>query len=191
TEGDMETIAMNLATGAVDVALTYRTGSVVEMPFDALFHAHPWALVPVGSPLARKPEVSLHELAPLPMILLDLPHTETYFRSLFDEEGLTPNVVHSTRSSSVLRGLVASDFGYSILNICGPNDRDGRNGYCALPISEAVHAPEFGVAYLAPLRGSAIVEAVRSIAAELTQSGAFEHVLMPPRILRPASNYIE
>ncbi|MFC3615962.1 LysR substrate-binding domain-containing protein [Lutimaribacter marinistellae] len=191
TEGDMESIATHLATGAVDVALTYRAGLEVDPPFDSLFLAHPWALLPVNSPLAERDEVSLHDLAPLPMILLDLPNTEDYFRALFENEGLTPNVVHSTRSSSVLRGLVASDFGYSILNICGPNDRDGRNGYRALPIIEDVAAPEFGVAYLGPLHGSAIVEAVRSIAAELTTQGAFEPILMPPRILASTRKCIE
>ncbi|MBE1285350.1 MAG: LysR family transcriptional regulator [Rhodobacteraceae bacterium] len=185
TEGDMESISVALASGEVDVALTYFTGSVESLPFDSLFSAHPWALLPVSSPLSTQRSVSLCDLVDLPMILLDLPHTEHYFTSLFTEKGLEPNVVHSTRSSSVLRGLVASEFGYSILNICGPNDRDGRNGYFALPISDAVQAPEFGVSYLRSLQGSAIVEAVRNIARELNEQGAFEHILMPPKILKP------
>lgn len=179
-EGDMVKMADLLVSGSVDLALTYQQDPVGSLPFDSLFKAFPWALLPVGSPLSRRQTVSLHDLADLPMILLDLPLTEEYFRSLFEALDLQPNVVHSTKSSSVLRGLVASDFGYSILNICGPNDRDGRNGYCALPISDAGVAPEFGVAYVAALEGSAVVEAVRRIAGELTAEGAFEHLLMQP-----------
>lgn len=86
--------------------------------------------------------------------------------------------MHSTTSSTVLRGLVASNLGYSILNICDANDRDGSNGYVALPIEDDCEAPEFGVAYVAGLEGSALVQAVREIAADLVTEGAFQHLLL-------------
>ncbi len=179
-EGDIDKMTDLLLDGSVDLALTYARDPVRNLPFDHLFDAHPWALLPENFPLAHKSSVSLRELAPLPMVLLDLSATKTYFRSLFEALGLEPNVVHSTKSSSVLRGLVASNFGYSILNICGPNDRDGRNGYYAVPIEDAASAPEFGVAYVAALEGSAIVNAVKKIAQELTKEGAFDHLLLKP-----------
>ncbi|SPJ29706.1 LysR substrate-binding domain-containing protein [Falsiruegeria mediterranea] len=185
-EGDMTTMADLLHSGGVDLALTYQKDPVKGLPFDQLFEAHPWALLPNSSPLASKPSVSLHDLAELPMILLDLPLTEEYFCSLFEELGLEPNVVHSTKSSSVLRGLVASEFGYSILNICGPNDRDGRNGYRALPISDSFFSPALGLAYVEGLKGSAIVSAVRNITRELKAECAFDHLIMQPEFRKTA-----
>lgn len=179
-EGDMHSIADLIQAGAVDVALTYRRETPESLSFLPLFRARPWALLPDDSPLAGKPAVSVEDLAPLPMIFLDLPGAQSYFVGLFDKQGLAPNVVHSTKSSSVLRGLVAAHFGYSILNICGPADRDGHAGYVALPISGDVDAPLYGVAYAAALQKSAIVRAVIETGAALAAAGKFDHLLLEP-----------
>lgn len=177
-EGDMHSINALLQSGAVDLALTYRREAPDKLPFTPLFRARPWALLPASSPLSRQGTVRLSQLAPLPMILLDLPGTEAYFLSIFASHDLRPNVVHTTKSSSVLRGLVASDFGYSILNICGPGDRDGRNGYVALPIADDVEAPRYGVACTPAAQRSTMVQAVNDICVGLAQQGAFDDLLL-------------
>jgi len=180
TEGDLHSIDDLLKSGAVDLALTYRRAIPDERFFSPLFQAHPWAILPATSPMATRECVSMAELAPMPMIVLDLPGATEYFLSLFESRGLSANIVHRTKSSSVLRGLVSSEFGYSILNICGPNDRDGRAGYVALPIADDLEAPPFGVAYAAPLQNSAIVRAVLRTGEALVQDGALDHLLMHP-----------
>lgn len=180
TEGDLHSIDDLLKSGAVDMALTYRHAEPDDRSFAPLFQARPWAILPVAAPLAARRSVSMAELAPLPMVVLDLPGATEYFLGLFDALGLTPNVAHRTKSSSVLRGLVASDLGYSILNICGPSDRDGRAGYVALPISDPLEAPAFGVAYAAPLQKSAIVRAVLRTGEALARDGALDHLLLQP-----------
>jgi len=177
-EGDIDKMNELLLSGGVDLALTYGGDPESNTSFDVLFQAQPWALLPVNSPLAQKTEVSLHDLVDLPMVMLELATTRSYFFSLFEKHGLQPNVAHSTKSSSVLRGLVANEFGYSILNLCGPHDRDGRNGYCAVPITDADVSPSFGVAYIAALEGATVVQAVRKIASELVTKGAFNHLLL-------------
>ncbi|QBF30376.1 LysR family transcriptional regulator [Thalassococcus sp. S3] len=179
-EGDMAQISERLTNGTVDVALTYGTLTPQSQPFHPLFGAYPWVLLPSDWPEAQRASVDLRDIADRPMVLLDLPGTEPYFRSLFEAQGLRPNVVHSTKSSSVLRGLVAGQFGYSILNICGPNDRDGRTGYTARPMAGDPEAPAFGVAYAAPLKQSAMVQAMLSIGQNLTAEGGFDHLLMGP-----------
>lgn len=180
TEGDLNSIDDLLKTGAVDVALTYQMAVPTDRVFTPLFTAHPWAILPSSSPLAEKESVTMAELAPLPMIILDLPGAFEYFLGLYDSQGLSPNIVHRTRSSSVLRALVSAEFGYSILNICGPADRDGRTGYKARRISDKLDGPVFGVAYAAPLQNSAIVRAVLRTGETLVREGALDPLLMKP-----------
>ena len=97
-------------------------------------------------------------------------------------------MVHTTKSSSVLRGLVAAGFGYSILNICAKADRDGSNGYVARPIAGKVDTPEFGVAYTQASRRSTIVQAVLDISADLARQGIFDDLILSPGLGVSAKN---
>lgn len=179
-EGDMQSIDESLQNGGVDVALTYRMSTREDQPFVPLFNARPWALIPDSSPLARQKTVRLEQLADLPMILLDLPASRAYFEQIFMSAGLRANVVHRTKSSSVLRGLVAADFGYSILNICGRGDRMADTGYVACPIIDDIDEPIFGVAYSAASQRSAMVQAVLEIGVALSEAGEFERLILRP-----------
>lgn len=179
-EGDMHAIGDMLRSGAVDAALTYRRETPKDQKFVPLFRARPWALLPESSPLAGRASVTLQDLADQPMIFLDVPGTKSYFVGMFEAQGLTPQVVHTTTSGSVLRGLVAAQFGYSILNICGPTDRDGHAGYRATPIAGEIDAPLYGVAFAAPLEDTAIVRAVVATSKALAREGGFDHLLMQP-----------
>lgn len=179
-EGDLRAIGEMIQSGGVDVALTYRRETPGQLSFAPLFRARPWALVPDNWPLAGQGSVTFEDLAPLPMVLFDLPATRTYFFGMFESRGLVANVVHSTKSSSVLRGLVAAQFGYSLLNICGSADRDGRSGYVALPISGDVDEPLFGVAFSGALQNSAIVRAVIDTGQALAREGKFDHLRLIP-----------
>lgn len=177
-EGDMQVIAELLSAGVVDMALTYRRLTPDSQPFVPMFRAKPMALIPDTSPLARKQQLSLEDLAPEPMVLLDLPGTQAYFLGMFEQHGLRPNVAHTTKSSSVLRGLVAARFGYALMNICGPNDRSGENGYIAKPIAETLDAPQFGVAYTTASQRSSIVRTVLSTCRDIAGNGEFDHLIV-------------
>lgn len=179
-EGDMAEVAQFLATGAVDLALTYRRNLPTDRTFLGLVRCRPYALLPAGSPLAARKAVTLAELAPLPMVLLDLAATERYFLDIFRRAGLEPKVVHTTKSSSVLRGLVAANFGYSILNICGPADRRGDQGWVARPILGDLDEPQYGIAYSPGAERTALVRAVLRIGAQLAEEGTFAHLVMRP-----------
>ncbi|CUH74901.1 transcriptional regulator, LysR family [Tropicibacter naphthalenivorans] len=173
-EGDMQRINDMLTDGEVDVALTYRRQTSDRLPFEPLFRAPPWALLPYPSKLAEQDCVTLAELAELPMVLLDLPGTNAYFRKLFEDNGLDLDIAHSTKSSFVLRGLVAADFGFSILNICGVHDRDGAGGYIARPICGKLDSPLFGVAYSLTAERSALVQSVLSTCRDVVESGTLQ-----------------
>ncbi|WP_370458580.1 LysR substrate-binding domain-containing protein [Aliiroseovarius sp. PrR006] len=177
-EGDMQSISEQLNNGMVDLALTYRRETPDTQPFAPMFRATPVALIPDASPLAQQESVSLEDLAEHPMVLLDLPGTQAYFSGLFQAHGLRPNIVHRTKSSSVLRGLVAANFGYAIMNICGPNDRSEGNGYIPRPIRGDLDAPQYGVAYTQASHRSALVKAVLKTCEEISSLGEFDHLLV-------------
>ncbi|MGR3621630.1 LysR substrate-binding domain-containing protein [Pseudophaeobacter sp.] len=176
-EGDMQSITDLLNSGAVDLALTYRRETPGSQPFIPMFRASPIALIPDVSPLAQQQEVQLQELAELPMILLDLPGTRPYFNGLFSSQGLRPNIAHTTKSSSVLRGLVAANFGYALMNICGPQDRTGQNGYVARPIVEDLDSPQYGVAYTHASQRSTLVKTILETCREVAEEGKFRDLL--------------
>lgn len=189
-EGDMHSITELLNSGAVDLALTYRRETPDTQPFERMFRATPIALIPDVSPLARQRDVDLSELVEMPMILLDLPGTHAYFTGLFQAKGLRAQIAHTTKSSSVLRGLVGSNFGYALMNICGPNDREGQNGYVARPIRGQHDAPQYGVAYTNASQRSALVRTVLETCKEIAASGGFDHLLFNSEGTPPGNTHL-
>ena len=181
-EGDMQEVAEYLNNGVVDLALTYRRAAPKAQPFLPMFKATPFALVPETSPLAQNAEVSLSELASMSMILLDLPGAPEYFQTLFEAEGLSLHISHTTKSSSVLRGLVGAGLGYAILNILGQQDREGQNGYVARPITGTQYAPSYGVATTAASQKSSLVRAVLDTCKQLVQEGGFNHLVSAKQV---------
>ncbi|MCY1126253.1 LysR family transcriptional regulator [Frigidibacter sp. RF13] len=117
-----------LRSAELDVALTYDLDIPGDIRFLRLASLEPYALLSANHPLAMRTEVSLTELAPHPMVLLDLPLSGDYFLSLFAAQGLRPQIAERTRDMGVMRSMVANGFGYSIANIRPEGDLapDGR-----------------------------------------------------------------
>jgi DNA-binding transcriptional LysR family regulator len=116
-ERDHAVILEGLRMARFDIALTYDLDVPADMEFHELAVLPPYAVLQEDHPLAARSAVTVEDLAPHPMILLDLPHSSTYFLSLFREAGLAPQIVERTRDMSVMRAMVANRFGYSIANI--------------------------------------------------------------------------
>jgi DNA-binding transcriptional LysR family regulator len=116
-ERDQQAIFAGLRDAELDIALTYDLEIPADMEFFPLFELPPYALLPDNHDLVNRRSLSAKDLAPYPMVLLDLPHSGPYFLSLFSEGGLTPNIVERTRDLEVMRTLVANGFGFSIANI--------------------------------------------------------------------------
>ena len=111
-EGDMESVAGFLDDGKADIAFTYTHPLGRAHHFESLFGAPPYVLLPIDNPLAEHLEVTLRELEQYPMILLELPYTREYFLKLFSDEGLNPHLVHSSRSSEMVRAMVSAGMGF-------------------------------------------------------------------------------
>ena len=112
-EGDQRYILELLRSEAVDFAFLYdfgldgfKTRKIADMI--------PYVLLPAGDELARRPEISPHELLSKNMVLLDAPPSGDYFLSLFDGIG-APTVAYRTKSFEMARGMVAHGLGYSLL----------------------------------------------------------------------------
>ena len=116
-EGDQTELRGWLATGELDLVLTYDigeefTGSITPV---CRFPAH--ALLRRDDPLAHQITVSMQDLAERPLILLDLPETRTYLLTLFDFAARRPKVALRTRSYETVRAAVVNGLGVSVLNM--------------------------------------------------------------------------
>ncbi len=101
----------------IDVAVTYDLEIPKDIVFEELANLPPYVMLPTGHRLAQKGELSLKDLEEEPLILLDLPLSREYFLSMFQAAGLRPNVAERTSDMSIIRGLVANGFGFSLINL--------------------------------------------------------------------------
>jgi DNA-binding transcriptional LysR family regulator len=127
-EGDADALQRGIASGTLDVALVYDMALGAEFGRETLAELRPYALLPCDHALAEQEQVSLAALAAEPIVLLDLPISGAYFRSIFLRAGLEPEARYRTASFEMVRGLVANGHGVAILNLPLPQDRsyDGR-----------------------------------------------------------------
>jgi DNA-binding transcriptional LysR family regulator len=116
-EGDQTELRGCLATGELDLVLTYDIGEEFTGAITPVcrFPAH--ALLRRDDPLAQQDTVSMVDLAERPLILLDLPETRTYLLTLFDFAARRPKVALRTRSYETVRAAVVNGLGVSVLNM--------------------------------------------------------------------------
>ncbi|MFF4761558.1 LysR family transcriptional regulator [Streptomyces sp. NPDC001292] len=117
-EAETDRLVHALATGRIDFALTYHLGLSAEpdLRSETIARAPAYVIVSADHPLAGRASVELTELSAEPLVLLDLPHSRDYFRSLVAATGTAPDVRYRTQSYETVRSLVARGLGYSVLN---------------------------------------------------------------------------
>jgi DNA-binding transcriptional LysR family regulator len=159
--GQAELLAQ-LRRGRLSVALTYDLELGAGIAFQRLATLPPHALLAAGHGLATRASVALRELADEPLILLDLPLSREYFRSLFAAAGLEPRVAMRSASPEVIRSLVANGYGYSLVNALPRSDvaLDGRR-LATVRLAGRPRPMHLGVASLADLREPRAVAAFR------------------------------
>ncbi|MEU9795937.1 LysR substrate-binding domain-containing protein [Streptomyces sparsogenes] len=117
-EAETDQLVHALRTGRVDFALTYGLGLSAEADLrsETIARAPAYVIISADHPLAGQGSVELVDLAAEPLVLLDLPHSRDYFRSLVAATGTAPDVRYRTQSYEAVRSLVARGLGYSVLN---------------------------------------------------------------------------
>ncbi|MDK3073523.1 LysR family transcriptional regulator [Sedimentitalea sp. JM2-8] len=180
-ETDMSAMVGLLDKGEIDFAFTYEQTVETRHRFQPLFAAPPYAVIAADNPLAERDSVTLADLSALPMVMLDLPLARAYFTSLFKARNVTANIGHSSRSSEMVRALVACGYGFSILNIRPADYRPGISPYSLVPIVDDLPAPVFGIASQAVSRLPGMVQAILTHCMDLRDAGAFDPVVVKPR----------
>ncbi|MBL3704263.1 LysR family transcriptional regulator [Sulfitobacter sp. BDSS02] len=160
-ERDQQAIFDGLRHAELDIALTYDLGIPDDLEFVPLFSLPPYALLPDIHELAHRRVLTPQDLAPHPMVLLDLPHSGPYFLSFFSRAGVEPNIVERTRDLEVMRSLVANGFGYSIANIRHTSERapDGKP-LRFVPLSDALRPLRMGLVLADGVRNTLTVRAL-------------------------------
>jgi DNA-binding transcriptional LysR family regulator len=114
-EGDIDELNKMLSNGQIELALTYDMQPNYAIEFEPLAELRPYVLLAADDPLAAQDAVSLEELVDRDMVSFDLPVTQQYFLSHFTQRNLRPKIRHQVKGYEMVRGLVASEQGFSIL----------------------------------------------------------------------------
>lgn len=126
SEGDQQDLIAGLRAARLDLALTYDLAIPADLAFEPLLRLPPYAVFDPAHPLAGRRAVTPADLAPHPMVLLDLPLSADYFLSLF--QGVEPLITERTRDFSLARSMVANGFGYTLANIRPASDQAPDGG---------------------------------------------------------------
>jgi DNA-binding transcriptional LysR family regulator len=167
-ETDQEGLLGGLRRAETEIALTYDLQISEDISFVPLATLPPYALFGASHPLARERSVKLSQLAPSPMVLLDMPVSREYFLALFIRERLEPNIAWSSSQLDVVRTMVANGLGYTLANVRPRADAalDGRRLY-RVPLSGDQPPLKIGIATLRELKKTRLVEAFERHCEEL------------------------
>ena len=128
-EGTQLELLDGLNSGQLEMALLYDLDLPSSIKKTKLTELTPHAVLPPGHALSFHADVDIKDLADEPFILLDVPPSREYFLGLFKSVGLQPNIVHSSPSLELVRGLVGYGLGFSLLVTRPISDMtyDGQN----------------------------------------------------------------
>ena len=113
-EGPSDELGAALLEGRCEIAVLYRRDLDDRIATEVLRSMEPYALLSPEHPLADRPSLSLAELAPHPMIMLDVPPSRGYYEDMFRHAGLDLNVRHAASSYELVRSLVGRNLGYAL-----------------------------------------------------------------------------
>ncbi len=148
-ELDIKEVLVGLREGHFEIAVTYNLHLDPDINFRGVRDFPPYALLSHHHPLARRSRLSLKALGAEPMILLDLPYTRDYFHSIFKAVGVEPNIAYRTTSPSMVRSMVASGMGYSILNARPPSAySDEDQQYAVADLSDRLPVLRMGLVHM-------------------------------------------
>lgn len=182
-EGSHEEIVCAVDQGEADFAICYDTMQGLVYRFLPLFTGYPHAALPASHPLASGRFVTLEQLAPEPLVVLDLELSRRYLMDLFAARGLVPNVIYSARSTDVMRALIAAGMGYSIFNVRPMSKQTYATGdLIRLPLAGEHNAPRAGVMLRRDVALSSVCQAIIEACEMQAMRGAFDRAFIRPHI---------
>jgi DNA-binding transcriptional LysR family regulator len=159
-EADHQRLMEWLGNAEVDICLTYDLEMPAGVAFEPLAELHPQVMLPPGHPLAGAAALTPEDLAPYPMVLIDLPHSGDYFLSAFVQAGLKPRVEVRVPDMTLARSMVANGYGFCLVNMRPLADvaPDGKP-LVYKPYSGGLRPLRMGLARSRGLHRSRVVEA--------------------------------
>ncbi|QJF50274.1 LysR family transcriptional regulator [Roseobacter ponti] len=106
-----------LLNGTFDAILFVSEDVRPAIAYDTLITAPPYCLLPKSHPLAKHDAVSMKQIAQHPLIVLNRPVAASYYEGLFKSGARKEPVAAYANSTEMVRSLVASGRGISILNM--------------------------------------------------------------------------
>jgi DNA-binding transcriptional LysR family regulator len=167
-----------LRRAEIDIALSYNLDVPADLDFTPLLELPPMAVFGVDHPLAMRETVTIEELQPYPMVLIDLPVSADYFMAFFSKIGCKPIIAERTRDMAVMRSMVGSGFGYSIANLRPMTNQspDGKE-LRFVPLGGDAKPLQLGLLTGGPARNSAMVRAFVDHCKEQTRQGVLPALL--------------
>lgn len=123
TETTQDVLQQRLLAGELDLAILYDMAVIPELARLVLYTVRPHIVLPADHPMAHQHAVSLRELEPEPMVLLDAPPSSHNTLAIYEQLGLVPQVTYRPTTYEVTRALVGRGMGYALLVQRPLNDR--------------------------------------------------------------------
>ena len=114
-DGDQRTVVATLLSGETELGLAYDLDLPRDLECSTLTELEPYVLIAEGHPLADAETLRSTDLVDEPMVLLDAPPSRAYFLSIFEAEGLQPNIAYASSSLEMVRGMVGHGLGFALL----------------------------------------------------------------------------
>lgn len=127
-EGDLSKLESHLLDGQLELALSYGLDQHARIHYEPLADCPPYVLLSASHKLSKYKLLSLKQLCEEPLVLLDLPHSGDYFLSLFEQIGCQPTIAYRSRNFEMIRCMVASGLGFSLLNQRPCSDQSYNGG---------------------------------------------------------------
>ena len=131
-------VSLRQLEGTCELAFLYRQDLVPGIEMAVLHDRPPAVLLSAGHRLGRRKSVVLRDLQDEPLILLDVPPSTRYFRSVFDAAGVEMRVAHRAGSFELARAMVARGLG--IRSPCGARRSTSRWKACPCTSSRSATA---------------------------------------------------
>ena len=140
SSNDVKSLQSKLLAGDIEMAISYDLNLSDQLERQEIWRSKPYVLVSAENPLAKQKDISILQLKDEPMILFERPFSRDYFQSIHSSFGFVPNIRYCVDSFELVRSLVGSNLGYSILNQ-QPKTEECYNGtrLAYLPINDTTH----------------------------------------------------
>ena len=116
-EGDNTSVQKGLLDGRFDAIIFVAELPNPQIETQPLIFAPTYCLCRADHPMAASRAASVYEIAREPLILLDRPAAKGYYLELLEQSGEDLRIVATVNSTEMVRSLVATGVGVSLLNM--------------------------------------------------------------------------